>query len=33
MSYLGTVAVAAMAGAVIGGVVAVIYGIIKYKKK
>ncbi len=33
MSYLGTVAVAAMAGAVIGGVVAVIYGIIKNKKK
>lgn len=32
MTYLGTVAVTAMAGAVIGGVVAVIGSIIKNKK-
>lgn len=33
MTYVGTVAVAALAGAVIGGIVAVIYGAIKNKKK
>ncbi len=33
MTYLGTVAVAALAGTVIGGIVAVIYGAIKNKKK